>query len=675
MGAGKTYAYLREVALSSTSMTHMDVFAPTHILQGEMKAKYFTDALTLHGRASGADDPEKRLCIRAKIAAPVYEAGTPFRASICTGCPLAPGEGGTPRCAYLQQFAAIEDWPTIIATHGHLLGELRLTGGPVKWQDERAMSAVIVDEVVDPFGDDLEFKPSDYSPLQLHFMLATGVNHAAGTVTTKRRVKTHATSDEVAKAIAVVTYVINGGWLPSRDGSYWTPPTELDFRDFIAAVETFKKARLKHFRNADTDAKIKKALESPRGVKRQNMQRLLEHILERHSPQTRTWGVDGEFTVTTMKRPIIDPATSLVVLDATTPVLLTEAIYGREFEVTDLRVKQHIEVRRITGLTGSKASLTGRADTRVEYSDAAPWDQARDDAHMKALLEIYVTFAKGRSLLVVGQMEITEALKEIAGERYPRIVFRHFNSLRGVDDFRDYWGIAVMGYQQTELAKAERQRACFKDVPGQMTMSDWMAENEGHPLHPDGYFRNPDTGASFHPDPLTEAIRWNANEGEILQIIGRLRGVRQKREAAPVQLLVIGDMFIPDLPEPVQTWDWATVLRWGMEGSAMERYIKDAYAKLDDSAPLGRGSMVKISPSIIPNKMAAKSALEDGGDAIEHNATFFYQPEGERVQKAVGSKFWDWDLRCYAEDRAHRFSAALGKRVTVFGVVDWNTGI
>ena len=134
-------------------------------------------------------------------------------------------------------------------------------------------------------------------------------------------------------------------------------------------------------------------------------------------------------------------------------------------------------------------------------------------------------------------------------------------------------------------------------------------------------------------------------------------------------------MHIPGLPAPVELGSWDKVLQHGLKGSAMKRYIKDAYAKLDDSAPLGRGSMVKISPAVIPNKIAAKNALQDGGDAIEHNATFFFQIEGERVEKAVGLKIWDWDLRCYAEDRANRFSARFGKPVTVFGVVDWNTGI
>ena len=50
--------------------------------------------------------------------------------------------------------------------------------------------------------------------------------------------------------------------------------------------------------------------------------------------------------------------------------------------------------------------------------------------------------------------------------------------------------------------------------------------------------------ADRHPDPLAEAIRWQSCEGELVQIIGRARGVN-RTAADPVDVLVLTDVPLP----------------------------------------------------------------------------------------------------------------------------------
>jgi putative DNA primase/helicase len=55
---------------------------------------------------------------------------------------------------------------------------------------------------------------------------------------------------------------------------------------------------------------------------------------------------------------------------------------------------------------------------------------------------------------------------------------------------------------------------------------------------------NMEAEADRHPDPIAEAVRWRICEGELVQIIGRARGVN-RTEADPVDILVLTDVPLP----------------------------------------------------------------------------------------------------------------------------------
>ena len=56
-----------------------------------------------------------------------------------------------------------------------------------------------------------------------------------------------------------------------------------------------------------------------------------------------------------------------------------------------------------------------------------------------------------------------------------------------------------------------------------------------------------------HPDPTCEAIRWQICEGELMQAIGRGRGVNRAAEN-PLDIDILGDVCLPITVHEVEIW-------------------------------------------------------------------------------------------------------------------------
>ena len=57
-----------------------------------------------------------------------------------------------------------------------------------------------------------------------------------------------------------------------------------------------------------------------------------------------------------------------------------------------------------------------------------------------------------------------------------------------------------------------------------------------------------------HPDPTAEAVRWQIAEGEVLQAIGRGRGVN-RTPATPLTIEIWADVVLPVTVDQVLRWD------------------------------------------------------------------------------------------------------------------------
>jgi putative DNA primase/helicase len=152
---------------------------------------------------------------------------------------------------------------------------------------------------------------------------------------------------------------------------------------------------------------------------------------------------------------------------------------------------------------------------------------------------------QGRVLTVV-QKGIEEQLPDV-GPLPVNMELAHHNAVAG----RDEWGpgpdrkgitsLIVVGRtapspEAVEAAAEALTGAAIDRLPG------WYDKAEGAREMADGTVRTAETDR--HPNPIAEAIRWQIVEGELVQIIGRARGVN-RTEANPVDVLVMTNAPLP----------------------------------------------------------------------------------------------------------------------------------
>ena len=106
-----------------------------------------------------------------------------------------------------------------------------------------------------------------------------------------------------------------------------------------------------------------------------------------------------------------------------------------------------------------------------------------------------------------------------------------------------------------------------------------------------------------HPDPAAEAIRWQIAEGELVQIIGRGRGV-SRTDANPLDVLVLCDL---PLPVPVSLL---------ITASELEPSPVDEMLALGGVALLSARDAAEAYPGLFVSAKAAKHQLDRRGTEV-----------------------------------------------------------
>lgn len=211
----------------------------------------------------------------------------------------------------------------------------------------------------------------------------------------------------------------------------------------------------------------------------------------------------------------------------------------------------------------------------------------------------------GRALLV-GNAALEGKLAD-AGLRSPRVAVAHFNALRGRDAWRDCRLLVIAGRplpspQDAELlAGALTGRACERRVePGA-----WY-DRAAEPLVAGGEVVG-EQRRDRHPDPIAEAVRWQACEAELLQAVGRLRAVN-RGAGDTVEVALIGC----PVPEGLEVH---AAEAWQAPGPV------ETMIALGGVAPLSAPAAARCFPDLWPNHRAAEKALERhlGGGASRHS--------------------------------------------------------
>ena len=128
------------------------------------------------------------------------------------------------------------------------------------------------------------------------------------------------------------------------------------------------------------------------------------------------------------------------------------------------------------------------------------------------------------------------------------------------------------------------------------------------------------TKGDLHPDPDVEAVRWQIHEAELVQALGRGRGVN-RTAVNPLDVDLLFDTPIPITVDQVERWQPPNLL------------IETAIDGVMLTSPR---DLVKLWPTLWPNRKLAFRTLQQGVPTLPGFEPVEYQLAGAKMKKRVG---------------------------------------
>jgi Bifunctional DNA primase/polymerase, N-terminal len=272
-----------------------------------------------------------------------------------------------------------------------------------------------------------------------------------------------------------------------------------------------------------------------------------------------------------------------LLLDATLPDMqILRAFYPNVVRVAQIEATMpHVTIRQVL-----KAPISARRLIR------SPGDGNRI-AVRRYILQRWLEVGRGPTL-VICQEKYEAWLKD----RLPAgIMVEHFNNIAGLDDYKNVRliiliGRTIPGPQAVEvmagaLTASEPIRAAISSGGG-----TWYDPVVRGIRLPDGSGVAVD--CDQHPDPVAEAVRWQICEAELIQALGRARGVNRNADT-PLDADLIFDVCLPITVD--------TVTRWSEPSALVEMAVDGVML----ASPV---DMVRLYPKVWSNEKAADRTLK-----------------------------------------------------------------
>jgi hypothetical protein len=218
----------------------------------------------------------------------------------------------------------------------------------------------------------------------------------------------------------------------------------------------------------------------------------------------------------------------------------------------DAPMPSHVRVRQLTDRPMSHAMLV-ESETAGEKHNQA---RRNNVERLHRLIEVRAADIAPKHGVIIAQQHVEQALK--AGKLPDNISVVHFNNVRGTNEWSKVAWLAVVGRTEPSPRDAERiARALFG-----VDVEEIPADEKGNVRYPQitrGVRMRDGTGravsGSEHPDPRVEAIRHAICESELVQAIGRGRGVNRDADH-PLQIDVLTNIALPGIEvDEITTWD------------------------------------------------------------------------------------------------------------------------
>jgi Bifunctional DNA primase/polymerase, N-terminal/Primase C terminal 2 (PriCT-2) len=308
-----------------------------------------------------------------------------------------------------------------------------------------------------------------------------------------------------------------------------------------------------------------------------------------------------------------------LMFDATLPPRsMLQAYYPRVEIVADLNVAlpEHVHIRQFLGAPTSASKLTDERHLNEVY---------------RHILQRWLELGRP-STVVICQQKPDEWLKQ----RLPKgIAVEHYNNVTGRDDYRDVRLMVLAGRTAPSPATVKTYAAALHGkCPVPATAKDngfcWYDQVERGIRLRDG--TGIATRGDQDPNPDDEAIRWQIHEGELVQALGRGRGVN-RTAANPLDVDLLFDTCLPITVDEVRRWQTPSPL------------IETAYEGVMLAAPC---DLVKLWPKLWPNEKAAYRTIKARAPKLPNFKQIEYQLAGPKMNKRIGY----FDLTLIPDPRA-----------------------
>jgi len=223
--------------------------------------------------------------------------------------------------------------------------------------------------------------------------------------------------------------------------------------------------------------------------------------------------------------------------------------------------------------------------------------------------------------LVICQQKVEEWLKQSGLP--DDITVEHYNDVTGIDDYRDVRlmllvGRTAPGPQAMEALTAALTGKCPVPAAAGNSGFHWYDRVERGIRLRDG--SGIATRGDQHPDPEVEAVRYQIHEAELVQALGRGRGVN-RTAANPLAADLLFDTCLPITVDKVERWQIPSLL---IE-TALEGVMLTAECDL-----------MKLWQKLWPNRSAATRTLKQGVPKLPGFEPVEYQLVGLNMKKRIG---------------------------------------
>ena len=212
----------------------------------------------------------------------------------------------------------------------------------------------------------------------------------------------------------------------------------------------------------------------------------------------------------------------------------------------------HVRIRQVTGSPTSARALTPPADAPDRDRKAAA-TRLRD---LRAWISLRARQCRRHGvavdLLIVGQKAAIDALR--AAGLPPRVEAVHFNALSGLDRWGGIGCMIVLGRTLPAPRTVELIATALTGrlpIPNPEDAGWWYPMTERRLRIADD--RTAPLAMEAHADPIAEAVRWSICEGELIQAMGRGRGVN-RTAGTVLEIDLLTDVVLPVTVDALAPW-------------------------------------------------------------------------------------------------------------------------